>query len=225
MTPVPCPLRHPHHSPLKATTAIPHNRRPLSFLPPSSSSSPLQKSHTHTLFSTPTPLDTTTPDNNNNNDLEPEPTGRWAWFKKWWKKTAKIDRKKLAALGASAVCSYGLVSNINYCGTLCASYIIFARKYNISPLAPGQWKPFLTIYGGLWAAMNFLRPVRIWLALGLTPYFDKVVEKIRVKFQVQKSVALGITIFFVNVCGTFAFLGSALYASSVYTGVPIFPPK
>lgn len=30
-------------------------------------------------------------------------------LKQWWKKATKIDRKQLAALGASALCSYGLV--------------------------------------------------------------------------------------------------------------------
>lgn len=41
-----------------------------------------------------------------------------------------------------------------------------------------QWKNFLTVYGALWVAMNFLRPVRIFLSVGLTPYFDKVVETV-----------------------------------------------
>lgn len=158
-------------------------------------------------------------------DDTPAPTGTFAWFKKWWQKTAKIDRKKLAALGASALCSYGLVSNINYCGTLCASFIIFTKRYNVSPLARGQWKTFLGVYGTLWVGMNFLRPLRVWLALGITPIFDKCVERIRERLNVKKSVALGITIFLVNICGTFSFLGTGLYLSSLYTGVPLFPPK
>lgn len=129
-----------------------------------------------------------------------------------------------AATGASAVCSYGLVSNLNYCGTLCAAKIIFEKKHAVSPFAPGQWKPFLAIYGGLWVTMNFVRPLRVWIALGLTPYFDRFVERIRSRFGVRKAVALGITIFFVNVVGTFAFLGTGLYLSSVYTGVPLVIP-
>lgn len=145
-------------------------------------------------------------------------------LKQWWKKTAKVDRKKMAELGVSAVLSYGLISNLNYCGTLCAAKIIFEKKNGVSPFAPGQWKAFLAIYGGLWAAMNFVRPLRVWLALGLTPYFDKLIQKISAKFGVKKSVALGITVFFVNILGTFAFLGTGLYLSSVYTGVPLVLP-
>ena len=72
--------------------------------------------------------------------------------------------------------------------------------------------------------MNFLRPVRVWIALGLTPYFDGVVDRIRRRFGVRKPVALGITIFFVNVVGTFAFLFTGLYLSSLYTKVPLVLP-
>ena len=43
-----------------------------------------------------------------------------------------------ACSGASAVCSYGLVSNLNYCGTLVCSKIIFEKRNGISPFAPGQ---------------------------------------------------------------------------------------
>jgi len=50
------------------------------------------------------------------------------------------------------------------------------------------------------------------------------VERIRRRAGVQKSVALGITIFVVNVMGTFAFLGAGLYLSSVYTKVPLVLP-
>eukprot|EP00952_Eustigmatos_sp_NYUAD-ZCMA_P011798 47730-Eustigmatos_ZCMA.PRE.1 len=56
-----------------------------------------------------------------------------------------------------------------------------------------QWKGFLAIYGGLWAAMNFLRPIRFWISVGLTPYFDKIVDTIRVRLGVSKRVAFAAT--------------------------------
>ncbi len=43
---------------------------------------------------------------------------------------------------------------------LCAAKIIFEKRNGVSPFAPGQWKSFLAIYGGLWAAMNFGACVR-----------------------------------------------------------------
>lgn len=53
--------------------------------------------------------------------------------------------------------------SINPSRQLCAAKIIFEKKHGISPFAPGQWKAFLAIYGGLWAAMNFVRPLRVWI--------------------------------------------------------------
>lgn len=41
-------------------------------------------------------------------------------------------------VGASAVCSYGLVSNVNYCITVMIAWVISAKKTGLSPLAPGQ---------------------------------------------------------------------------------------
>jgi hypothetical protein len=81
-------------------------------------------------------------------------------LKDWWG-TAKLDRTALAALGmltavcihdaphlssvpltgrvgssgASAVCSYGLVSNINYCGTMIASWLIYVKRHGVSPFS------------------------------------------------------------------------------------------
>ena len=99
------------------------------------------------------------------------------------------DKKQLLSLGASAVCSYGLVSNINYCGTMIASWVIHGRRTGLSPLAPGQWKEFLVVYGALWAGMNFLRPLRIWLSMFVTPFFDKVTATIQEKTGLNKRIS------------------------------------
>jgi hypothetical protein len=56
---------------------------------------------------------------------------------------AKLDRSKLAALGASALLSYGFVSNINAVTLLIISWVSFAKSTGLSPLAPGQWKAYL----------------------------------------------------------------------------------
>ena len=73
--------------------------------------------------------------------------------------------------------------------------------------------------------MNFLRPIRLWLALGLTPYFDKLVDRIKDKLGVKRGTAFGITVFLVNICGTLTFLTTGLYLSSLYTKIPLFAPK
>merc|ERR1712146_206545 len=135
------------------------------------------------------------------------------------------DKKQLLSLGASAVCSYGLVSNINYCGTMIASWVIHGRRTGLSPLAPGQWKEFLVVYGALWAGMNFLRPLRIWLSMFVTPFFDKVTATIQEKTGLNKRISFFLTVFLLNICGTLTFVSSGLVIATRIAKVPLFPPK
>merc|ERR1712232_1051066 len=55
-------------------------------------------------------------------------------------------RQKLAKMGLSVVLSYGFVSNMSYCVTVSLAWYGFCTKTKLSPLAPGQWKPFLAVY-------------------------------------------------------------------------------
>merc|ERR1712070_307934 len=135
------------------------------------------------------------------------------------------DKKQLLSLGASAVCSYGLVSNINYCATMITAWIIHGRRTGLSPLAPGQWKEFLVIYGALWAGMNFLRPLRIWLSMFVTPFFDRVTDTIQDKTGLNKRISFLLTVFFLNICGTLTFVSSGLVVATRIANVPLFPPK
>ena len=53
---------------------------------------------------------------------------------------SNMDKKKLAALGTSALLSYGFISNINAITLLITAWVSFAKSTGLSPLAPGQWK-------------------------------------------------------------------------------------
>ena len=56
-------------------------------------------------------------------------------------------RERLAKMGLSALLSYGWVSNMSYAVTLSLSWFIHTKRTGLSPLAEGQWKPFLAVYG------------------------------------------------------------------------------
>ena len=56
-------------------------------------------------------------------------------------------RERLAKMGLSALLSYGWVSNMSYAVTLSLSWFIHSKRTGLSPLAEGQWKPFLAVYG------------------------------------------------------------------------------
>lgn len=70
-------------------------------------------------------------------------------------------------------------------------YCRFIQKTGLSPLAPGQWKNFLAVYAGFWVVNNFIRPLRVGLALAISPYFDKVVLAFENRLKVNKTVAVG----------------------------------
>mmetsp|Transcript_28954 Transcript_28954/g.78421 ORF Transcript_28954/g.78421 Transcript_28954/m.78421 type:complete len:272 (-) Transcript_28954:539-1354(-) len=134
-------------------------------------------------------------------------------------------KQKLAKMGLSALLSYGFVSNMSYCVTVSLAWFGFSKKTGLSPLAPGQWKGFLAVYAGFYVFNNFIRPMRLAVSIGVTPYFDKAVETIQRKTKLSKSVSIGIVVFLANICGTTSLMSLGIYIASLFAGVPIFPPK
>lgn len=133
------------------------------------------------------------------------------------------DTASIAKLGMYALLSYGFVSNFSYVTTVICAWIIHGKASGLSPLAEGQWKQFFAIYTGLWAANNFLRPVRFSIAVFLAPTFDKMIAFLENKFGVSRSAATGLCVFLVNVCGTFSYLFGGLLIATKIAGVPLLP--
>lgn len=61
-----------------------------------------------------------------------------------------------------------------------------------SPLMAQQWKPFLALYGGFWAAQHFIRPLRFSLALAMAPVFDKFINFVQHKTHFRRQNAFAI---------------------------------
>ena len=93
----------------------------------------------------------------------------------------KFSRKEIAKLGLNMLLAYGFVSNISYITCVIIAWVAFGKKYGTSPLAPGQWKAYILIYSGLWAANNILRPLRFSLSLIISPGFEKMIEWVQKK--------------------------------------------
>ena len=132
-------------------------------------------------------------------------------------------RQKLAKMGLSVVLSYGWVSNMSYSITVSLAWFISSKRTGLSPLAKGQWKPFLGVYAGFYLFNNVIRPFRIALSVGVARYFDNIVKVFQDKFKVSKGWAIGITVFFANVVGTCAAMAAGIALASLASGVPIFP--
>jgi len=145
-------------------------------------------------------------------------------------KTKKEDdglsfKEKLAKAGLSVLLSYGWVSNMSYSVTLSLAWYGFSKKTKLSPLAPGQWKPFLAVYAGFYVFNNIVRPIRFAASAVVSKYFDNAVAFIERKTKLSKKWSIFVMVFLANICGTFAAMGLGVKIASSAAGVPIFPAK
>jgi hypothetical protein len=95
----------------------------------------------------------------------------------------------------------------------------------MSPLAPGQWKPYLAVYAGFYVFNNILRPVRFGVSVIVSKYFDSFVNFIQTKTNLSRKWSIGIVVFLANVCGTLTAMALGVSIASTAAGVPIFPGK
>ena len=100
------------------------------------------------------------------------------------------------------------------------AWVSHGKATGLSPLDPDQWKGFLIIYAALFAANNVLRPLRFALSLTITPYFEKIIDFIQKKTRLSRPFSTGITVFLVNVCGTFTYLFGGLFLATTIARVP-----
>jgi len=134
-------------------------------------------------------------------------------------------REMLQKMGLSVLLSYGWVSNMSYCVTVSLAWFGFTKKTGLSPLAKGQWKPFLAVYAGFYVFNNFIRPFRVALSVGVSKYLDNVIEFIQKKTNASKGLAIFLTVFLFNIVGTTSLMALGISFASFLSGVPVFPPK
>jgi len=135
------------------------------------------------------------------------------------------SKEMLAKMGLSVLLSYGWVSNMNYSISVSLAWFGFTKKTGLSPLAPGQWKPFLLVYSGFYIFNNTIQPLRIATAVGISKYFDMVINTVQEKTRLSRGWAIGITVFLINIVGTFALMASGISLAAALSGVPVFAPK
>lgn len=142
---------------------------------------------------------------------------------KGWSGKAIITKETLGKFGVNCLLAYGFVSNFSYITCVIIAWITHGKKYNLSPLAPGQWKQFLLIYSGLWVANNVLRPARFTLSLALSPFFERAVLTIEETFNWNRVKATSLLVFLVNFCGTISYLIFGLLFATRIANVPLWP--
>lgn len=97
------------------------------------------------------------------------------------------------------------------------------KQTGVSPLLSQEaFNVFAGLYAGFFLLGNVLRPVRIALAVTISPFFDKLVNFLESTFKLKKKAyAFAMAVFCVNVCGSISYLVGGLAIASGYTGVPV----
>jgi hypothetical protein len=90
-------------------------------------------------------------------------------------------------------------------------------------MAPGQWKSFLLIYSGFFAANNVLRPLRFSISLALSPVFNAKIQFLHERLHLRKATATALLVFLVNVVGTVSYLVLGLIVATRWMKVPLLP--
>jgi hypothetical protein len=92
----------------------------------------------------------------------------------------------------------------------------------MSPLAPGQWKPYLAIYAGFYVFNSIIRPIRVAVAVSVSPFFDRVISGIQNRLKVNRTIAIVLTVVSVNLIGTLAIMCGCIQVAATAAGVPVF---
>lgn len=100
--------------------------------------------------------------------------------------------------------------------------VILAVQTGLSPLAPGQWKPFLAVYAGFFVFLNIIRPLRFGISIALSKYFERMLLFFQNRFQVNRAGAIGMLMFCVNFCGSLAIITVGIALASALSGVPVW---
>ena len=99
------------------------------------------------------------------------------------------------------------------------AWVAFVKKTGLTPLSAGQWKPFLAFYAGLWTMQNFLRPLRLSLAIALAPLYERLIQKISDWTGLGRKQSFAVVIAGIAVC-TLTYMGLALWLLGGFNPAP-----
>ncbi|CAM9293069.1 unnamed protein product [Chrysoparadoxa australica] len=134
----------------------------------------------------------------------------------------KLDKNKLAEMGLHTLLSYGFVSNVSYVIMMSSAWFVSCKRTGLSPLAPGQWQPFLGVYMGFFILNNAIRPLRLALSVAISPIFEGLIAGVQDRFGLEKKKATALVVVFVNVFGTLSLFAGGITLASLLSGVALF---
>lgn len=131
-------------------------------------------------------------------------------------------KDRLAKKGFAAFLTFTFLSNITSMSCLSFAWYAFSVQTGMSPLFPGQWKPFLAVLAGSMAVDASTKPIRLAVSLAAAPMSDKAMSWLQQKCG-SKRVAYGV-VFAAIIGSAFGLLGAGVCLASSVSGVPIFAP-
>ncbi|CAB9502268.1 expressed unknown protein [Seminavis robusta] len=130
-------------------------------------------------------------------------------------------KQKLAKKGFAAFATYIFLGNFSSVSLLSCAWYVFSVRTGVSPIAPGQWKPFLAVLSGFLAINVAIKPVKISVALAATPLTERAMGCLKHKCHGSKSLTTGLVLSFLIVAALCSLSGGVIVASTL-AGVPVF---
>merc|ERR1712113_348861 len=130
-------------------------------------------------------------------------------------------KERLMKGGRSVLMGYIWVQNTIVSISFSLAWYVFSKRSGLSPLATGQWKPFLAVYGGFSVIQNLAKPLTFGASFLFARYFDQLEVLLQERLGLSKQVATISTIVLTQVICTFAMFGAGISGASVAAGVPI----
>ena len=91
----------------------------------------------------------------------------------------------------------------------------------LSPLVPGQWKSLLAAYGGLYAIITLLRPLRVMAAAALSKKTTRLIDYTQARLGCSRGPAI-VVLYAIGFLAWMATLGCGISVASTCAGVPIW---
>jgi len=132
-----------------------------------------------------------------------------------------IDTNEISKLGVPFALSYSILSHVNGALTFSVAWYLSCKRTGKSPLVPGQWRSLLASYSMIYGFMQFVRPIRLASAIGMSKISAKYLVITQNRLNCSRKVAIAVQYMMGWVIdGSLILFGVSL--SSLLTGVPIF---
>lgn len=135
----------------------------------------------------------------------------------------KPIREQLARYGLGAFCAYGILSNLNAGVLIVIAWLGVVKKLGVTPLDasnPQAAGLFAASYAALYLTSNLMRPVRLSLAIGAAPFFNRFLDGVQRRLRLSRPAAFGVMLFMIAT-GTITTITLALAALGGFPqGIP-----